>query len=134
LSISFARIVTGSSAAFNTRGLTPYQDAIEHARGFRVNRRTGQREPLPAPHRRAGSSFHIIDEDFDTGPVLCDTEVTPVDPDDEWLTLAARNYHLSKPLAFRHGLMHYTAHVWPHLASLDLRQLHEVHRQELLAS
>jgi folate-dependent phosphoribosylglycinamide formyltransferase PurN len=126
--------ITHAAHPFKTRGLTPYQDAIAHARGYRVNPGTGACEPLAAPHGRAGSSFHVIDRDFDTGPVLCDTEATPVHPDDEWLTLAARNYHRSKPLAFRHGLMHYTAHVWPHLSSIDWGQLREIHREEPLAS
>lgn len=97
---------------FRTPGNTPYADAIERARG--------ERGPV---HGRTGASFHIIDDEIDTGPVIFDAECTPVYADDEWPDLCVRNYPLSKNLAFVEGARHYVTHVYPELGRLDLSSL-----------
>lgn len=100
--------ISDRSHRFRTPGNTPYMHAIERALGLRG--------PV---HEKTGASFHIIDDDIDTGPVIFDAECTPVYPDDNWPDLCARNYPLSKNRAFVEGVRHYTAHIYPQLANID---------------
>lgn len=97
---------------FRTPGNTPYLDAILRARGERG-----------AVHTMTGASFHVIDEDIDTGPVLFDAERTPVLPEDQWEDVCARNYPLSKNLAFTEGVAHYAHAIYPRLGSISIDAL-----------
>ena len=122
--------ITQAHHPFEARGKEPYQKAIQQAKANEVDPISGQRKPESEQHFLAGSSFHVINDEFDAGAVLCDTEMTVIHPNDHILSLAARNYLYSKPMAFRRGLMHYASHVWPRLSSIDWNNLQEIRRME----
>jgi folate-dependent phosphoribosylglycinamide formyltransferase PurN len=89
-------------------GATPTQDAIDRASlGQIYRKRRGIYLPRKRdPHNKTGASLHIVDEGLDTGPVIADSESTPVYLSDTPQELRIRNYPV-KTAVFIAGITHY---------------------------
>lgn len=97
---------------FCFRGPVPVNDAIERARqnGGEVY---------------TGATLHVVDEDWDSGPVIAYADNTPVFAQDNIPTLIYRN-HATELRVFTAGLKHYSQRIHPHLSGANLCNLAEV--------
>jgi len=112
--------ITDTTNPHRLPGATPTQDALDRINhGAIYNRKTGLYE-ITQRHFKTGASLHVIDRGIDTGPIIADSESTPVFPTDTPETLRLRNYTI-KIITFILGLKHYAQEILPNLTDIDLR-------------
>lgn len=90
-------------------GSTPTRDAIDRARfGAVYDKKTGLFLPMNEDSHRfkTGASLHIMNKQFDGGPVIADAESTLVSVNDTPQRLRERNYP-TKRAVFVLGIIHY---------------------------
>ena len=105
--------ITRSEHPYPTCGKNPYVQMKLNALGF-VLKVPGEYRRV-APHPVAGASFHFITEGIDTGPVICDAELTPISFDDRESVIVHNLYHTSKNPVCINGLRHYANTMYPWL-------------------
>lgn len=93
--------VTLHSNPYCLRGKTPTADAIARAKSGRST--------------RTGATLHLVNEEFDAGPVIHWDAPTPVYPNDTPEELRWRNYKMAKRPVFTEGMRLYVHDVLPHL-------------------
>lgn len=85
--------VTKLDCPFCFRGPTPTADALKMARDGHTT--------------RTGATLHLVNEEFDDGPIIEWDAPTPVYPDDTPEELRYRNYQVAKLPVFIRGLQKY---------------------------
>lgn len=110
--------VTKEGHEFAFPGKTPTADAIKRAReGHDV---------------RTGATLHFVGPEIDTGPIIAYIAETPVYADDEPQWLRHRNYKKGKLPVLVEGLAHYVQEIHPNLGRIDLDNMQQVLRPEVL--
>lgn len=93
--------VTNRDCPFCFRGFSPTADALRMARSGRVT--------------RTGATLHLVNEEFDAGPIIEWAAPTPVYASDTPEELRWRNYQLAKLPVFIRGLQKYVHETLPRM-------------------